>query len=74
MSNPFENDNASYVVVRNDELQHSLWPATHPVPAGWTVVHGPDGRQACLDHVERVWTDMRPASLVAALAGDAPRG
>ncbi|MCX4718331.1 MbtH family protein [Streptomyces virginiae] len=74
MSNPFENDNASYVVVRNDELQHSLWPAANPVPAGWAVVHGPDGRQACLDHVERVWTDMRPASLVAALAGTAARG
>ncbi|MEV7725386.1 MbtH family protein [Streptomyces sp. NPDC101733] len=74
MSNPFENDDAAYVVVRNDELQHSLWPAGNAVPAGWSVVHGPDGRQACLDHVERVWTDMRPASLVAALAGTAPRG
>lgn len=74
MSNPFENDNAAYVVVRNDELQHSLWPASHPVPAGWSVVHGPDGRQACLDHVEQAWTDMRPASLVAALAGTTPRG
>ncbi|MDF3299501.1 MbtH family protein [Streptomyces tropicalis] len=73
MSNPFENDNASYLVVRNDELQHALWPATLPVPAGWTTVHGPDSRGACLDHVEEHWTDMRPASLVAALDGTAPR-
>lgn len=43
------------------------------MPAGWTLVHGPDGRQNCLDYVERNWTDMRPASLVAALAGNAPR-
>ncbi|MFJ8942646.1 MbtH family protein [Streptomyces sp. NPDC102395] len=73
MSNPFENEDAVYLVVRNDELQHSLWPADLTVPAGWTTVHGPDSRQACLDHVERHWTDMRPASLVAALAGETAR-
>ncbi|CAL2069716.1 MbtH family protein [Streptomyces sp. TR1341] len=73
MSNPFENDNADYLVVRNDELQHALWPATAAVPAGWTRVHGPAPRQSCLDHVERNWTDMRPASLVAALAGNTAR-
>ncbi|MGW7102607.1 MbtH family protein [Streptomyces sp. NPDC054838] len=73
MSNPFENDQASYTVLRNEQLQHSLWPAAQPVPAGWTLVHGPDGRQSCLDYVEQNWTDMRPASLVAALSGNAPR-
>ncbi|MFJ6722787.1 MULTISPECIES: MbtH family protein [unclassified Streptomyces] len=73
MSNPFENDQASYTVLRNEQLQHSLWPAAQPVPAGWTPVHGPDGRQGCLDYVERNWTDMRPASLIAALSGNAPR-
>ncbi|MYU07854.1 MbtH family NRPS accessory protein [Streptomyces sp. SID8366] len=73
MSNPFENDNADYLVVRNDELQHALWPATVAVPAGWTRVHGPEPRQNCLDHVERNWTDMRPASLVAALGGNTAR-
>ncbi|MEU7062339.1 MbtH family protein [Streptomyces sp. NPDC053429] len=73
MSNPFENDQASYTVLRNEQLQHSLWPAAQPVPAGWTLVHGPDGRQNCLDYVEQHWTDMRPASLVAALSGNDPR-
>ncbi|MFG2296402.1 MbtH family protein [Streptomyces sp. NPDC048603] len=68
MSNPFENDAAPYTVVRNDELQHALWPAATPVPAGWTAVHGPDSRENCLQYVETHWTDMRPASLVAALA------
>ncbi|MER7275112.1 MbtH family NRPS accessory protein [Dactylosporangium sp. NPDC000244] len=50
-----------YVVVRNDEEQYSIWPAGDPLPAGWHAegVRGP--RQECLDHIDRVWTDMRPA-------------
>ncbi len=70
MSNPFENDNAAYIVVRNHENQHSLWPAGADVPAGWDRVHGEDTRQGCLDYVEAHWTDMRPASLVAALGAE----
>ena len=65
MTNPFEDDSADYLVLVNDENQHSLWPAFAAVPAGWRVAHGPAPRRQCLDHVERTWTDMRPASLVA---------
>ncbi|MCX4744975.1 MbtH family protein [Kitasatospora sp. NBC_01287] len=68
MANPFEDADGTYLVLVNEENQHSLWPAFAEVPAGWTVAHGPDGRQACLDHVEANWTDMRPASLVRAMA------
>lgn len=67
MTNPFENPDASYLVLVNAENQHSLWPAFAEVPAGWTVVHGPDQRQACLDYVEQHWTDMRPKSLIDAM-------
>jgi MbtH protein len=63
-SNPFEDENASYCALVNDEGQYSLWPTFADVPAGWTVVHGPDSRRACLDFIEREWTDMRPRSLV----------
>ncbi|MEU3736343.1 MbtH family protein [Streptomyces sp. NPDC032198] len=63
-TNPFEDDNGSYLVLVNSEGQHSLWPAFADVPAGWERVHGEDTRQACLDHIERNWTDMRPKSLV----------
>jgi MbtH protein len=69
MTNPFENPDGVYLVLVNDENQHSLWPSFAEVPAGWTVVHGPESRQSCLDHVEQHWTDMRPASLVAAMEG-----
>ncbi|MEU2743973.1 MbtH family protein [Streptomyces sp. NPDC007095] len=68
MANPFEDADGTYLVLVNEENQHSLWPAFAEVPAGWITVHGPDGRQACLDYVEANWTDMRPASLVAAMA------
>lgn len=70
MTNPFEDDDARYLVLVNDEGQHSLWPVIVDVPAGWTVAHEEDTRQACLDHIQRSWTDMRPRSLVRTMAAD----
>lgn len=67
MANPFEDENGTYVVLINDEGQHSLWPNWIDVPAGWTVVHKDDTRQACLDYVNQNWTDMRPNSLIRAM-------
>ncbi|TDO33007.1 MbtH protein [Paractinoplanes brasiliensis] len=63
MTNPFEDPDGRYLVLVNDEDQHSLWPSFVDVPAGWTVAFGEDTRQACLDYVERTWTDLRPRSL-----------
>ncbi|TQF04078.1 MbtH family protein [Kitasatospora acidiphila] len=68
MANPFEDNDGSFLVLVNDENQHSLWPEFAAVPAGWRTVFGPADRGAALAHVEREWTDMRPASLVAAMA------
>lgn len=65
-ANPFEDADAQYLVLVNDENQHSLWPAAIVVPDGWRVRHGADSRQACLDYIETHWTDMRPASLIRA--------
>lgn len=67
MTNPFEDPDGTYLVLVNDENQHSLWPSFVDVPAGWRTVHGPADRQSCLDHVERDWTDMRPQSLIDAM-------
>ena len=66
MTNPFEDADALYRVLVNDEGQYSLWPAGIAVPAGWVIAHDTDSRANCLDHVERHWTDMRPKSLVQA--------
>jgi len=67
MSNPFEDENGTFLVLVNAENQHSLWPSTVDVPAGWRTVHGEDTRAACLEYVEKNWTALRPASLVAAM-------
>jgi uncharacterized protein YbdZ (MbtH family) len=60
--NPFDDPDGTFVVLVNDEDQHSLWPADLDIPAGWQLVHGPENRQSCLDYVETNWTDIRPRS------------
>ena len=67
MTNPFENESGQYCVLINDEGQHSLWPYRIEIPTGWTSSFGPDTRQACIDYVEKNWTDMRPRSLIDAM-------
>lgn len=64
-TNPFEDNDAEYLVLVNHENQHSLWPASITVPDGWTIAHGPDTRDAALAYVDSNWTDLRPASLAA---------
>lgn len=66
-TNPFDDENGVFRVLRNDEDQHSLWPDFAPAPAGWHTVHGPDDRAACLAYVEENWTDLRPTSLRRAM-------
>lgn len=68
-TNPFEDENGSYLVLVNDEGQHSLWPEWVDVPVGWTIAKGASSRQEALDYVEANWTDMRPKSLVRHLDG-----
>ena len=67
MTNPFDDNNGVFLVLVNHEGQHSLWPQFAAIPAGWDPVFGPESRQACLDYVEKNWTDMRPKSLIAAM-------
>ena len=67
MNNPFDDDKGSFLVLVNDEGQHSLWPDFAAIPAGWTTAFGPAARADCMDYVDRSWTDMRPRSLIAAM-------
>ncbi|HEX8767802.1 MAG TPA: MbtH family NRPS accessory protein [Jatrophihabitans sp.] len=68
MTAPFDDPDARHLVVVHGEAQHALWPALAGVPSGWTIALPSSSRQECLDHVERHWTDMRPASLIEAMA------
>jgi MbtH protein len=62
-TNPFDDEDGSFLAVRNGEGQYSLWPEFAEVPSGWSVVYGPTLRQDALDYIEENWTDMRPNSL-----------
>jgi len=63
VTNPFDDQDGQFLVLVNDEEQHSLWPSFAAVPAGWTTVFGPEARDACVGYVEEHWTDLRPKSL-----------
>ena len=71
-TNPFDDEKGRFVVLVNDEEQHSLWPTFADVPDGWRVVFGEDDRAACLEYIEREWTDIRPKSLRDRLAAKQP--
>ena len=52
-----------YLVVVNDEEQYSIWPRERPLPAGWSAEGTRGSEEDCIEHIERVWVDMRPRSL-----------
>lgn len=51
-----------YVVINHEE-QYSVWPADRQPPSGWRPTGRSGTRSACLDHIEEVWTDLRPPSV-----------
>ncbi|GAA2635036.1 MbtH family NRPS accessory protein [Actinomadura fulvescens] len=57
----------TYDVVMNDEEQYSIWPAALPSPDGWRAAGFRGSKQACLSHIDEVWTDMRPRTLREAM-------
>ena len=67
--NPFDDQDADFLVLVNAENQHSLWPVFADVPAGWIKVAGPLKRDAAMEWVDSHWADMRPASLIKAMDG-----
>ncbi|WP_217545220.1 MbtH family NRPS accessory protein [Streptomyces sp. GbtcB6] len=67
MTNPFEDPDAEYLVLRNAEHQYSLWPVFVDLPGGWDVVFGAAPRDDCDAYIEATWTDMRPKSLTDAM-------
>ncbi|HLJ65504.1 MAG TPA: MbtH family NRPS accessory protein, partial [Stellaceae bacterium] len=62
-------DTRTYLVVVNDEEQYALWLAELDLPAGWRNAGKRGTKEECLEHVRKVWTDMRPRSLREAMGG-----
>jgi MbtH protein len=59
-----ENDDERiYQVVVNHEEQYSIWLVDREIPAGWQAVGKTGSKRECLEHIDQVWTDMRPLSL-----------
>ena len=56
-------DNRIYKVVVNHEEQYSIWLADKENPFGWQDIGKSGLKQECLDHINKVWTDMKPLSL-----------
>ncbi|MEM9805127.1 MAG: MbtH family NRPS accessory protein [Cyanobacteria bacterium P01_D01_bin.56] len=58
----------TYRVVISDEERYSIWPEYKEIPWGWRAEGKLGTKQECLDHIGEVWTDMRPLSLLKAMA------
>lgn len=67
MTNPFDVEDGTFHVLRNDEEQYSLWPAHIAVPDGWQAVLSDASRADCVTYVDETWTDLRPRSLREAM-------
>ncbi|MFY1699890.1 MULTISPECIES: MbtH family protein [unclassified Solwaraspora] len=59
-----------YAVVLNQEEQYSIWPHERDVPAGWSQTGMVGTKAECLEHIEKIWVDMRPRSLRDWLSGE----
>lgn len=56
-------DTPVFQVVVNNEEQYSIWDARRELPRGWHEAGFQGPEEACLAHIDAVWTDMRPLSL-----------
>jgi len=63
----FDDEERDFDVVVNHEEQYSIWPVEMPVPDGWSAVGVRGTKAVCLEHIDQVWTDLRPLSLRQAM-------
>ena len=58
-----EQETTIYKVVVNHDEQYSIWPVQREIPYGWRDAGKSGLKNACLEYIKEVWTDMRPLSL-----------
>ncbi|MFE0019381.1 MbtH family protein [Amycolatopsis sp. NPDC059021] len=63
MPNDIVEHEFEYQVVVNEEEQYSIWRLGKEIPKGWRADGTRGSKEDCLEHIERVWVDMRPLSL-----------
>lgn len=63
----------THVVIVNQQEQYAVWPLGAETPSGWLATDRTGDERACLESVAEGWTDLRPASVRAAVAEDAAR-
>ncbi|WP_168712303.1 AMP-binding protein [Streptomyces sp. A1277] len=51
---PFAGAPATFVVVGDDSGRRALWPASAPVPAGWSQVRAESRYEWCPDHLDEL--------------------
>lgn len=71
MSNQDQVTEFQYRVVISDEERYSIWPTYKDIPFGWRDGGFAGPKQACLEHISEVWTDMRPLALRRLMDGNA---
>jgi MbtH protein len=59
----------TFHVVVNAEEQYSIWDTRKELPNGWRATGFVGPEEACLEHIESIWTDMRPLTLRRTRAG-----
>jgi MbtH protein len=70
MASDERSDGRTWRVVLNHEEQYSVWPLDRELPLGWRDEGKQGSKDECLEHIGKVWTDMRPLSVRKSM-GDA---
>lgn len=60
-SNPFDDPQGWFYILRNDQQQYSLWPVYRGLPADWTVVCSPQSTEARNAWLTVNWSALTPA-------------
>jgi MbtH protein len=55
----FDREDGLFRVLVNHEEQYSIWSEWKAIPGGWREAGVQGDRKACLDHVDKTWTDAR---------------
>ncbi|MDF6045870.1 MbtH family NRPS accessory protein [Streptomyces sp. JH14] len=58
-----QKDQPVHTVVVNEQEQYSVWPDLVAVPQGWRETGRRGTHAECLEHIESVWTGLRPLSI-----------